>query len=175
MKRRTLFVTSRSITRFRCAVAKAEATFGGRNTAKHGFGFNAAGKHVNMKDPANCFAVNKIRMHDFAKQAKARRAIDTAKRMATKIHRGSITGRSGRRFGCRFTKSNTTVAMGSSACTINCQTINTQNRRRKDSSRIKPISVNKLDGFLRSIVTQGWANIPIGCTAHATTVKTFVK
>ena len=65
--------------------------------------------------------------------------------------------------------------MGPSAFKVLVQTVISQHRRRQTIFRIKLSSVNKLEAFLCTIVSQGWINTPIGRIAQSTTFNEFVE
>ena len=136
LRGRILFRSARSINRLRRAVNRFVGPFGNLSSARHAVRFNLIGKDCPTKCIDLSFALETIRSFDTPRSLATKNAINAAKRMASKIHRGLITCKSKRRAGCWATQSNEAALLGSSECKTYCRRIVYLNRRRNKRTRL---------------------------------------
>ena len=151
LRKRTLFRTSRSISRLRAALNNFVRPFVDLSSSRHAVRFNRICKRCRSHGDDLSFASKTIRSFESARSAAAKSADRAAKRMALKIHHGLVKGKSRRKAGSWATQSFVSAALGPSECKSYCRRIIVLNRKRSMGSRLSKPVICSLEEAIQKI------------------------
>ena len=170
---RLLFANKRSIDRLRHVLHSLFESLGGRSSAIHVARFNLLGRSLRLATDIK-FAEKLVEAYDRKKRHALNLAVRTGERMALRIHRGDIGGRSRRVAGSRSAQAKMTASLGPSKCKVFCRNIMMRNRKRFLSSRLSRPVVISLNEGIKVILSNKWELFLIGKKAFKTSRKLLV-
>ena len=171
---RLLFANKRSIDRLRHVLHSLFESLGGRSSAIHVARFNLLGKSSRLATDIK-FAEKIVEAYDRKKRHALTLAVRTGERMALRIHRGDIGGRSRRVAGSRSAQAKMTASLGPSECKGFRRNILRRNKKRFSSSRLSRPVVTSLKEGIKVILSNQWELSLIGKKAFKTSRKLLVR
>ena len=158
---RLLLANIRPIVRLRYVLHSLFESLGGRASAIHAARFNLIGKSLRLSSDIK-FAEKVIEAYDRKVRRALQVAVSSGERMALKIHRGDISGRSRRVAGSRVAQAKMTASLGTSACKTFCRKILRRNKKRLGRSRVSRAGAISLKNDIRVIHQNQWESSLIG-------------
>ena len=158
---RLLLANIRPIVRLRYVLHSLFESLGGRASAIHAARFNLIGKSLRLSSDIK-FAEKVIEAYDRKERRALQVAVSSGERMALKIHRGDISGRSRRVAGSRVAQAKMTASLGTSTCKTFCRKILRRNKKRLGRSRLSRAGAISLKDDIRVILLNQWEFSLIG-------------
>ena len=158
---RLLLANIRPIVRLRNVLHSLFESLGGRTSAIHAARFNFIGKSLRLSSDIK-FAEKVIEAYDRKERRALQVAVSSGERMALKIHRGDISGRSRRVAGSRAAQAKMTASLGTSACKTFCRKILRRNKKRLGRSRSSRAGAISIKDDIRVIHQNLWEFSLIG-------------
>ena len=158
---RLLLANIRPIVRLRYVLHSLFESLGGRSSAIHAARFNLLGKSSRLASDIK-FAEKVIESYDRKKRRALQVAVSSGERMALKIHRGDISGRSRRVAGSRVAQAKMTASLGASTCKTFCRNMLRRNKKRLGRSRLSRAGAISLKDDIRVILLNQWESSLIG-------------
>ena len=158
---RLLLANIRPIVRLRYVLHSLFESLGGRASAIHAARFNLIGKSLRLSSDIK-FAEKVIEAYDRKERRALQVAVSSGERMALKIHRGDISGRSRRVAGSRVAQAKMTASLGTSTCKTFCRKMLRRNKKRLGRSRLSRAGAISLKDDIRVILLNQWESSLIG-------------